>query len=43
MLERGVPILDTVDQAGYADQPHLTRAMRRFWGYTPAQILRGAS
>ena len=43
MLERGVPILDTVDEAGYADQPHLTRALRRFWGYTPAQILRGAS
>ena len=41
MLERGVPILDAVDQAGYADQPHLTRSLRRFWGYTPAQILRG--
>jgi AraC-like DNA-binding protein len=43
MLERGLPILDTVDQAGYADQPHLTRALRRFWGYTPRQILLGAT
>jgi AraC-like DNA-binding protein len=43
MLERGIPILDAVEKAGYADQPHLTRAMRRFWGYTPAQLLRGAS
>jgi AraC-like DNA-binding protein len=41
LLEKGVPILDTADQAGYADQSHLTRALRRFWGYTPAQILRG--
>ena len=41
LLEQGVPILDTTDQAGFADQSHLTRALRRFWGYTPAQILRG--
>jgi AraC-like DNA-binding protein len=41
LLERGVPILDTTDQAGYADQSHLMRALRRFWGYTPGQILRG--
>lgn len=38
LLGRGVSILDTVYQAGYADQPHLTRSMRRFYGYTPAQI-----
>jgi AraC-like DNA-binding protein len=43
MLEQGVPILDAVDQAGYADQSHLTRALHRLWGYTPAQILRGAT
>jgi AraC-like DNA-binding protein len=41
LLEQGIPILDTTDQTGYADQSHLTRALRRFWGYTPAQILRG--
>ncbi|MEP6988025.1 MAG: helix-turn-helix domain-containing protein [Chloroflexota bacterium] len=38
LLEKGVSILDTVDQAGYADQPHLTRALKRFIGTTPAQI-----
>jgi hypothetical protein len=38
LLEHGTPILDVVEQAGYADQPHLTRAMRRFIGTTPARI-----
>lgn len=40
LLEQGVSILDTVDQAGYADQPHLTRSMKRCIGFTPAQIAR---
>ena len=40
LLEQGVSILDTVDQAGYADQPHLTRSLKRFVGRTPAEILR---
>jgi AraC-like DNA-binding protein len=40
LLERGVPILDVVYEAGYADQPHMTRALRRFIGQTPAQIAR---
>ena len=40
LLEQGVPILDVVYQAGYADQPHLTRSLRRFYGSTPAQIAR---
>jgi len=40
LLEHGIPILDTVYQAGYADQPHLTRALKRFYGLTPAQIAR---
>lgn len=38
MLERGMPILDTVYEAGYSDQPHMTRSLRRFIGQTPAQI-----
>lgn len=38
LLREGVSILDTVAQAGYFDQPHLTRAMRHFIGQTPAQI-----
>lgn len=39
LLKQGVSILDTVDKAGYADQPHLTRALKHRMGYTPAQIL----
>lgn len=38
LLNDGVSILDTVDQAGYFDQPHLTRSLKRFTGLTPAQI-----
>ncbi len=40
LLEQGTPILDTVSLAGYADQPHLTRSLKRFIGQTPAQIAR---
>src|SRR5688572_8203820 len=38
LLEKGVSILDTVCEAGYADQPHLTRSLKRYFGQTPAQI-----
>ncbi|PZW28066.1 helix-turn-helix protein [Thermosporothrix hazakensis] len=38
LLERGVSILDTVELAGYADQAHLTRSLKRFVGRTPAQV-----
>lgn len=40
LLRHGVSILDTVFEAGYFDQPHLTRSLKQFLGYTPAQILR---
>lgn len=40
LLQRGVSILDTVYEAGYFDQPHLTRSLKQFVGYTPAQIAR---
>jgi AraC-like DNA-binding protein len=40
LLEQGAPILDAVYQLGYADQPHMTRALKRFIGQTPAQIAR---
>lgn len=40
MLEEGCSILDTVYSAGYFDQAHLTRSLKRFMGQTPAQILR---
>jgi AraC-like DNA-binding protein len=38
LLDQGVTILDTVDLAGYADQPHLTRSLRRYFGTTPSQL-----
>ena len=38
LLKEGISILDVVYQAGYADQPHLTRSLRHFIGQTPAQI-----
>jgi AraC-like DNA-binding protein len=40
LLRQGVPILDTVFEAGYFDQPHLTRSLKQFIGHTPAQIVR---
>jgi AraC-like DNA-binding protein len=42
LLQRGVSILDTVFEAGYYDQPHLTRSLQRWIGQTPAQILRSS-
>jgi hypothetical protein len=41
LLEHGLPILDVVYKAGYFDQPHLTRSLKRLVGQTPAQIARG--
>lgn len=38
LLQRGVSILDTVQEAGYYDQPHLTRSVKRFLGQTPTEI-----
>ena len=40
LLRRGVGILDVVHDAGYFDQAHLTRSVKRFIGQTPAQISR---
>jgi Helix-turn-helix domain len=40
LLEQGDSLLDAVYQAGYADQPHMTRSLKRFTGQTPAQIAR---
>ena len=38
LLRQGASIFDAVFQAGYFDQPHLTRSLRHFIGQTPAQI-----
>lgn len=40
LLREGVSILDTVHDAGYFDQAHLTRSLKRYVGKTPAQIAR---
>ena len=40
LLRQGTSVLDTVEEAGYFDQPHLTRALKRFIGQTPTQIAR---
>jgi AraC-like DNA-binding protein len=38
LLQGGTPIIETAYQTGYFDQAHLTNALRRFYGQTPAQI-----
>jgi AraC-like DNA-binding protein len=38
LLKQGIPILDVVYEASYADQPHLTRSLKQYTGQTPAQI-----
>lgn len=38
LLSRGVPAPEVARQAGYTDQPHLTRSLRRFVGQTPSEI-----
>ena len=40
LLRQGTSILDAVHEVGYFDQPHLTRSLKQFIGYTPAQIIR---
>jgi len=40
LLRQGASILDTVYEAGYFDQAHLTRSLKHLVGQTPAKILR---
>ena len=40
LLRKGVPILDTVYEVGYFDQPHLTRSLKRWIEHTPARLIR---
>lgn len=40
LLRNGVPILDTIYQLGYCDQPHLTRALKQWVGHTPGELAR---
>lgn len=39
LLQDGVSILEAVELTGYADQAHMTRALKHFIGKTPAQIM----
>jgi AraC-like DNA-binding protein len=39
LLKGGMSILDAVHEAGYFDQPHLTRSLKQYIGLTPAQII----
>jgi methylphosphotriester-DNA--protein-cysteine methyltransferase len=39
LLKQGISILDTVFEAGYYDQPHLTRSLKQFIGHTPGQLV----
>jgi hypothetical protein len=41
LLRGGAPIADAAVDAGYYDQAHLTRSLRRFIGQTPAEIAAG--
>ncbi len=41
LLRQGVSILDTVFEAGYFDQPHLTRSLKMLIGQTPLEIRQG--
>jgi AraC-like DNA-binding protein len=39
LLTTGTPILDAVETAGYSDQAHMTRALKRFLGKTPGRLV----
>ncbi len=41
LLQRGTPLAAAAVEAGFADQAHMTRALRAFAGRTPARILGG--
>jgi hypothetical protein len=38
LIQRGAPPREVAWRAGYADQAHLTRALKRFVGLTPRQL-----
>ena len=35
LLHQGMPLVDVAQATGYFDQPHMTRALKRFIGHTP--------
>jgi AraC-like DNA-binding protein len=40
LLRQGASMLDTVHEAGFFDQAHLTRSLKRLIGQTPGKIMR---
>lgn len=40
LLRQGASILDTVHEAGYFDQAHLTRSLKHLIGQTPGEVIR---
>jgi AraC-like DNA-binding protein len=42
LLQEGMAIPDVVYEAGYFDQPHLTRSLRRYIDRTPAEVAGGS-
>ncbi len=38
LLGLGLPALEAARRAGYADQPHMTRSLKRFVGQTPSSL-----
>ena len=43
LLDGGATILDAGMRAGYTDQAHLTRSLKRFMGQTPGQIAKDSA
>jgi AraC-like DNA-binding protein len=42
LLAGGVAAPDVARRVGYADQPHLTRSLKRFVGQTPSEVVRAS-
>jgi AraC family transcriptional regulator len=40
ILQTRLPLADVAQRSGFSDQSHLTRAMRRYFGATPARLRR---
>jgi hypothetical protein len=43
LLQQGRAPADVAIEVGYADQPHMSRSLKRLMGRTPREIARGAS
>lgn len=39
LIEKRTPLVEVALQVGYADQAHMTRSLRRYFGQTPTELL----